>query len=341
MKNVAHADLRRLTERLLRSRDVRDDVAQHVIESLMQTSLRGVDSHGLELLPHYIRALDSGRINPNPSYRFERTASAAGTLDADHTFGHAAGAEGMLHAVELARDAGIGAVAVHNSTHFGAAAFFALLAASRGFLAFSFTHADALTQSFGGTRAFFGTNPICFAAPCVDEEPFCLDMATSQVSWNKILRKRESGEPLDEGWAFDERGEPTTDASAARMLAAIGAYKGFGLAMMIDVLCGLLTGMPFGRDISRMYADPIESKRFLGHFFVAIDPARFGDAAQFRARMQEMMNRVRAEPAKDAEHPVMVAGDPEKTAFAIRSRDGIPMSETFLRFAEEAGERWR
>lgn len=342
--NAAAGDLRRLAAALLRGRRVRGDVAASVVDSLVETSLRGVDSHGIELLPHYVRALDAGRINPDPSYRFERTAAATATLDADHTFGHAAGAEAMRQAMAMAREAGSGAVAVSSSTHFGAAAYFALLAAREGFLAFSFTHADSLMLSYGGTRPYFGTNPICFAAPCRDEEPFCLDMATSQVSWNKILRHRQSGEPLGDGWAFDAEARPARDAEAARMLGPIGLYKGYGLAMMVEILCGVLTGMPFGRDIVRMYADPIDAKRRLGHFFMAIDPGRFLDPALFRERLQDLIDRVRAEPAADPAQPVMVPGDPEKKMFAVRSAEGIPLSpraaEEFRALAAEVGEPW-
>jgi ureidoglycolate dehydrogenase (NAD+) len=232
-------------------------------------------------------------------------------------------------------------VTVYNSSHFGAAAYFALLAAADGFIGLSFTNADALALTYGGKRPFFGTNPICFAAPCAGEGPFCLDMATTLVSWNKILRHREAGDDLGEQWAFDENAEPTIDAVAARTLAPIGNYKGFGLAMMIDILCGILTGMPFGRDISRMYADPIEQKRLLGHFFVAIDIERFVPLQTFRARLQEMMDQVRKEPRKDESVPVMVPGDPEKIAAEWRAREGIPLSpaahKAFVALAEEAG----
>lgn len=337
-------DLQRLANAVLRNRRVREDVAESVTSSLVETSLRGVDSHGIELLPHYVRAVDVGRINRAPHYRFDQTAPATAVLDADHTFGHAAGAEAMRRAMAMATEAGTGIVVVKNSSHFGAAAFFALIAARQGFMALSFTHADSLMLSYGGTRPYFGTNPICFAAPCREEEPFCLDMATTQVSWNKILRYRGAGEALGEHWAFDEQGMPTRDALNARSLAPIGLYKGFGLSMMVEVLCGVLSGMPFGRDISRMYADPIEQKRLLGHCFVAIDPARFLDPALFRDRMQQLMDTVRSEPAADPSRPVMVPGDPEKASFVSRSRDGVPLSQTaaaeFRRLAAEIAEPW-
>ena len=173
----------------------------------------------------------------------------------------------MGHAIQLAGESGVGAVAVRNSSHFGSAAYFALMAAQQDMLGLSFTHADALMLTYGGTRPFFGTNPICFAAPCRDEEPFCLDMATTSVTWNRVLREYSQAGSVPTDWGVDEHGNGAGDPASMVALHPIGGYKGFGLGMMVDVLCGLLTGMPFGREISRMYADPIENKRYLGHFF--------------------------------------------------------------------------
>ena len=148
--------LKGLCLELLSCNGVRSDVAYHVAEGLVQASVRGVDSHGVRLLPHYLRALDAGRLNPSPEYHFEHTAASTGRLDGDHTFGHAAGAAGMEHAIELARENGIGAVTVYNSSHFGAAAYFSLMAAQQSMIGISSTHADALMLSHGGKRPFFG-----------------------------------------------------------------------------------------------------------------------------------------------------------------------------------------
>ena len=310
----------------LESKNVRPDVLKHVVASLVGTSLRGVDSHGVELLPHYLRALDRGRINPRPQYRFEATAAATGRLSADHTFGHAAGAEAMARAVGLARESGVGAVAVSESTHFGAAWYFSVLATREDMLGLSFTHADSLMLSSGGVRPFFGTNPICFAAPCEGEEPLCLDMATSLVTWNKVRLQRDTGAELAAGWALDDQGRPTTEAARASSLAPIGDYKGFGLAMMIEVLCSLMSGMPFGPDIPPMYTTPLEERRHLGHFFMALNISAFEQPGTFRRRLKKMIDRVRAEPPRDPSIPVMVPGDPEKKASAERTTAGIPLS---------------
>jgi len=324
---------------VLKNRSVKEDVIYHVSESLIQTSLRGVDSHGIELLPHYIRAIDSKRINPNPIYNYKATALSTALLDADHTFGHAAGAEGMQKAIEMARESGIGAVSVHNSTHFGAAAYFSLMASKQDMIGISFTQADSLMLSYSGVRPFFGTNPICFSAPCEKEEPFCLDMSTSLVNWNKLLQYKKNGKQIPSDWACDVKGNPTTNPDDAVSLLPMGGYKGFGLSMMIDILCSLLSGMPFGRDIIKMYADPIENKRYLGHFFIAIDIARFTDITMFKKQLQIMMEEVRSEPAKDSQSPVMVPNDPEKKMFNVRSKEGIPVSIiTYAQFKQIADD---
>lgn len=325
MVHVSASDLERFCQNVLTRHKVRPDVATCVAGGLVQASLRGVDSHGVRLLPHYLRALKAGRLNADPTYRFERTAPGVGRLDGDHTFGHAAGAEGMRHAIELARQAGLGAVAVYNSSHFGAAAYFALMAAEQDMIGFSFTHGDSLILGAGSRRPFFGANTICFAAPCEGEEPFCVDMATSLVTWNKILQFRNQGGSIPSGWGVDEQGDDTQDAERIVALHPMGGYKGYALSMMVEVLCSLLTGMPFGRHIVRMYADPLERKRFLGHFFIAIRLEFFIPIKDFKLRMRQMMNEVRAEPAKDPNAPIQVPGDPEKRATRKRMTEGIPL----------------
>ncbi len=336
---VMETDLKQFCLQALAAHNVRSDVAEYVATGLVQTSLRGVDSHGVRLLPHYLSATKAGRLNPEPNYHFEQTSSAVGRLDGDHTFGHAAGAEGMQYAIKLAQEAGMGSIAVYNSSHFGAAAYFALMATEQDMIGLSFTQADSLLHSYGGHRAYFGTNPICFAAPSQTEEPFCLDMAPTHITWNQILQIRASGEKLPSGLGVDEYGHDTNDAHKARSLSPIGGYKGFGLSMLVEILCSLLTGMSFGSHISRMYADPIDQKRYLGQFFMAIRLDCFGSPVEFKARLQQMMAEVRAEPALDPEQPIMVPGDPEKQTAKERTQTGIPIPDhVWQQFQELAQE---
>ncbi len=311
----------------LKAAKVRDDVAKHVAEGLLNASVRGVDSHGIRLLPHYIASVEGGRINPDPQYRFERTASAAGTFDADHTFGHAAGIEAMRKAIDMANSAGVGVVSVYNSTHCGTSAFFALAAAKKDFIGFAFTHANSLLNTPNSTRPFFGLNPIAMAVPCEGEEPFCYDSAPSVITWNKLLQLRQENidAPLLSG--ADDKGIPTNDPHKITQLLPIGGYKGFGLAMIVDILCGLLAGMPVGRDISDMYKTPLSQKRYLGQLYMAIKIDAFQPLDTFKRRMKKLMDDVHNEPKTDANNAIMAPGDPEKKAAAERLKNGIPVKE--------------
>jgi len=328
MIRVPYEDLEELSHEMLKVAGVPHNIASSVVEALLFASVRGVDSHGIRLLPHYLRELKAGRINPKPKMQFTQTAPATGIVDADHTFGPTATVFAMDKAIHMAGECGVAAVSVKNSTHFGPAGYYAELAAKKDCIGFAMTHADSLMKSHNGTRAYFGTNPIAFSAPLEGEGPLCLDMATSRVNWNKVRQMRERGERLPDGWAADKEGKETDDPHEARALLPAGEYKGFGLSMMVEVLCGVLSGMPFGRNIVDMYTEPISRKRFLGHFVCVIDVSKFGDTNEFKKRMTEMVREVRSEPALDSKKPVVVSGDPEKKIKNDRMKTGIPFTKS-------------
>jgi ureidoglycolate dehydrogenase (NAD+) len=319
-----------ILEHELRRRGVSEDSARHVGESLVEASVRGVDSHGIDLFPYYVSAVEGGRINGAPELRIVTRRPALATLDAGDGFGHHAGSVAMQLAMEMADHTGVGVVGVRQSTHFGAAAYFAHQASRRGYAAFAFTNADALVRAYGSGEAIFGTNPVCFSVPIEGEEPFCLDMATSRVSWNKVMNKRRRRELMPPDWACDGRGEPTTDPGRARMLEPSGEYKGYGLGMMVEILCAGFMDGPFGKDILPMYGSPLNERRSISHFFMAISIRDFVDVDRFRHRMRSLVNRIRALSPKDGAQgaaPVMVPGDPEKKASELRTREGIPVDD--------------
>ena len=322
--------LRSLIQSVLLEEGVEEFSAEAVAQGLLHASLRGVDSHGIRLFPHYLRGLNSGRINHKPKFIFNKTSVSTGKLDGDHAFGHASGVEGMNKAIEMATDAGSGHVAVFNSSHFGAAAFFALMAAKRDMIGMCFTNATPHVLTSGGKRAFFGNNPICFVAPCEGEEPFCLDMATSAITFNRVLQHKESNAPIPADSVADADGNPTTDPDSAKYLLPIGDYKGYGLSMMVDVLCSLLSGMPCGIDVSEMYSGKMGERRYLGQFFVALRIDCFEEISVFKKRMTGMMKALRSEPRREQNVPVQVPGDPEKKIAEIRSEKGIPVSRQLL-----------
>ncbi len=336
--HLDHEKLRTEMESVFRSQGVAESSIDAVCTSLIQTSLRGVDSHGVHLFPHYTRAINSERISSDPQLEVENTSASTGVLDAKDAFGHYAGKVAIQHAMKQAWESGMFAVNVRNSTHFGAAAYFALQAAEEGLIGMSFTNADALVKASGSTKAFFGTNPICFCAPLANEDPFCLDMATSLVSWNKIKNYRVENESIPEHWAYDGEGSSVSDPHDARSLSPAGDYKGFGLGMMVDIFCGILANGFISKDILAMYDSPIEAKRKVSHFFMVIDPSKFLPIEAFKENMQSMVDRIREMPQLADEQP-MVPGDPEKRTKKERLVTGIPMpAVVFDEFVSISGE---
>jgi len=342
--NISQADLRKFFLKVFKAAKVPSKIGTPVVDGLIQTSMRGVDSHGIRLMPAYINNALNGKVNLSPKITIVKTSRSTARLDADGTFGIAAGMVAMKHACKLASKNGIGAVSVVNSTHFGSAAIYSLMAAENGLIGMSFTQATPLVMPFGGTTPYLGTNPICLAAPCEGEGPFCIDMATSTVARNKILSYREKGKPLENGWATDKDGNPTTDSNLGTWLLPLGGYKGYGLGLMVEVLCSVLTGMEFDPHLKSMYDnDPVGWKKGIGHFFIAIDIAKFQDPQVFKKRLRSLVDELRAQqPAKSFER-VLVAGDPEKIAFAVREKDGIPLTdkdvENFAGVAKKLGVR--
>ena len=320
----------RFVEQALLKSGVEAQTAKVTAHGLWQASLRGVDSHGIRLLPHYLRGVQGGRINPQAQFQFEQTSASTGKLDADHGFGHGAGMLAMKKAIELARESGTGQVAVFNSSHCGSMAFFALEAAAQDMVGTAYTNASPNMRSANATTRFFGTNPICMAAPMAHEGPFCYDGATTTVALNKIKNYGDQGLEIPPGWGATKDGLDTTDPSEVSQLLPMGDYKGFGLTMMVDILCGALTGMPTGDQVSDMFRDPLSKKRLMGHFFTATRIDTFQEASQFKERLQDLAERIRNQPRQDPDVPVMIPGDPEKAYQADREENGMPISQAVL-----------
>jgi ureidoglycolate dehydrogenase (NAD+) len=329
MKKIKYADLLDFTTSVLESAGLDEHSLNAVSLGLCETSLRGVDSHGVRLLPHYFNSAISGRKNPNPAYKVEKKFPSIAHLDADNAFGHAAGMKAIDLAMEMAKVQGVGVVGVSNSSHPGAMASMALEAARNGYIAFAFTHADALILSHGGTRPYFGTNPICFAAPRLEKEPYCLDMATSIVPWNRVLLNRNADASLEPGIAADQYGKQTLDPHKAAAVMPTGGYKGYGLSSMVDILCGVFTGMAFGRSIPAMFTTNMSEQRKLGQLYMVMRCDGVISEEEFIDFMQQMTDEVRAEPRAD-EESVMLPGDPQIICAKNRMEEGIPIDDSTL-----------
>ena len=330
MKKINHKILKIKIKEFLIKNGANEFSAESVSKGLVETSLRGVDSHGIRLLPHYINALKNGRINGNPKFKVIKTFPAFVGLNADNAFGHAAGFKSIEIGMDLASKYGIAAISVFNSSHPGGMASFSLEAARNGFCSFSFTHADSLLKSYGGKNSFFGTNPICFAAPRKNEEPFCVDMAPTFIPWNKILETKEKNESLKDNVAVDAEGNPTNNPSEAKALLGIGNYKGFALAAMVEVLCSTLSGMPFGPHIPSMYRSSIKENRNLGQFYIVFRNDVNIDSDLFNEALKRMSDEVREQEPNNPNQSVLMPNDPQINFSKEREKKGIPVMQNIL-----------
>lgn len=324
--NVSADETRDFIIQVLQEEGIKRDAATSVADGLVHASLRGVDSHGVRLLPHYLDELSAGRVTKKPDAELETTGPSTAVFDADHGFGHWAGMKGTNAAVELAEESGSGIVAVKNSNHFGACSYYSIELAKSDMIGIAMTNSDSLVVPTHGMRAFLGNNPISIAAPCSDEEPVCLDMATSKITFNEVLKCREEGIEAPSKSGVNSEGEETTDPEEIEHLLPVGGYKGYGLGVMIEILSSVLTDMNYGPELTKMYDDPIEKNRKLGHFFLAIDIERFSQPEPFKRRIQKLLNDLRSEPAAEGE-TVQAPGDPEKETKKDRLENGIPLRE--------------
>ena len=331
---------------VFRAWGMREDLIQPTVEVMLETDLRGIDSHGLSMLPPYALFRAEGKLNMTPDIRVVRDGPATAVIDGDSGLGHATSLRAVDLAVTKARSLGLGAVAVRNSMHFGAAGAYALRIAKAGFVGIATTNASS--RSLVPTRArdkLLGTNPLAFAAPAARNRPFVLDMATTTVAVGKVKLAWLNGKPMPKGWVVDAAGRPETDGARAfgdsqrfsenhgltplGGLAEMSSHKGYGLAAMVEILSAMLSGATF-IGLRGQKPNPPRGND-IGHFFLAIDPAAFRTDDGFGGDLDAMIDQLHALAPLDPSLPVLVPGDPENAATAERERLGIPVPDILLR----------
>ena len=327
----------------LRAAGLLPEDADTVADSLVSANLRGIDSHGVARLPHYMRRLKTGTIRTRPNITTERLGPAVARVDGDHGPGQLVMVRAADEAMALARDAGAGWAAVKNSSHCGALAYYGLRIAKADMIGLVFTHATPLVIPFAAAEPFSGTNPICVTVPGRDGQTLCLDMATSKVTGNSIKNAAMEGVEIPPGWGVDAHGRDTTDPGQIKALYPIGTYKGSGLGIVVDVLCALLGGAPFGPHVSQMY-DDLDKPRLLGGMVGAIDIGRFVDPDAFRGRLSTMLGELQALRRIDPDMPVLYPGQPEVNRQKQRQSEGTPLGLNLLQelkdLARDYGVAW-
>lgn len=295
-----------------------------VAEHLVEADLRGVHSHGVIRVPTYVSACQSGSINAHPNIRIVTDNGGQVVVDGDNAIGQLAAFRANEIAIERGKTHGMAAVALRQSNHCGTMAYYAVRAIPHGLIGYATTNAGINMTPTGGTVKLVGNNPFAIAIPTNRDWPMVLDMATSVVAGGKLDVARSKGESIPLGWARDAQGNPTTDPSAARQgsLDPLGGPKGYGMAIMLDVLSGVLSGGRFGAGLGAPGS---------AQFFMTIDVTQFQPLDEFKARMDQMIDQLHACPREPGVNRIYVAGEIESDLQSRREKDGVPIEESVLK----------
>ena len=336
---------------ILRAWTMTEAAAEETAEILGYADLHGIDSHGMSMLPPYDVWRSEGRLNMQARPSILRETPVSALIDGDGGLGHVPGAFAMRTAIQKAKTSGVGITAVRNTSHFGACGYYGMMAVNAGLIGMVTTSTPGVrvAPTFGAEPRL-GTDPWCFAVPAEPGRPFLLDMATTTVAYGRVRNKANENLSTPQGWVVDAQGNPSTDprdvTEKPGFLTSLGgapeasSYKGYGLAMMADILAAGLAGESFPSS-----PDHAQGPRLgMGHFFMAFDPGLFREPADFNADIARFCAEMRATPPIDPAKPVMVAGDPERATAARRTKDGVPVGPGLLAqikaLAADAGAPW-
>jgi len=333
--------LRDFCVRVFEKLDVPGEDARITADVLVTADLRGIDSHGVARLRRYVNGIRNGVMVPRPHIQVIHETAATALIDGGAGLGQPISVRAMKMAIEKALKVGAGFVAVRNSNHFGIAGYYSMMALEHELVGLSMTNADVLVVPTFGRNALLGTNPISVAVPAGKERPFVLDMATSVVPRGKLEVYHRLGKPLPLGWATDERGIPTTDAGrvlqnlSTRAGGGIlplggageefGGHKGYGLALLVDILSGVLSGAGYANLVypKDEAGRPLPSN--IGHFFGALRIDGFRPLEDFKSSMDDIIRRIKSSPKAEGQTRIYIHGEKEFEMAEKRQREGIPL----------------
>lgn len=342
----AEDELRVFMIRVLSQTGISVEDASISAEVLLSADMRGVESHGIiRLFPYYYHRLRDGLVNPVPCLRVVAETPAALTIDADNGLGHPSAYRAMQACIEKARQSGVALVTVRNSNHYGIAGYYAMQALPEDMIGLSFTNAGALVAPTHGRTAMLGTNPIAVAVPAGEELPYVLDMATSIVPIGKITVYQKAGLAIPPGWGIDSTGQVTTaptqvlEGGALLPLGGLDemrGYKGYGLALFVDILCGVLAGSAFGLAIDPGGPDDISR---IGHTFAAIRIDAFRPLAEFKRDMDALIRELKSAPKATGQERIFIAGEKEFEMAALSRRQGVPVLAQTVEMLQDEGNQ--
>ncbi len=345
VQNFSVDSLRTVIQGIACAAEVNAADAATLADSLLYADLSGIGTHGVTRLGIYIERINKGLIDPQARPQVVSGAKATAVVDAHGCLGQVAGAFAMSKAMDLARQYGVGAATVKGSQHFGAAGYYCKRATDEDLIGVSLTNSEPAMPPWGSYQAYFGTNPIALGCPSSGEFPIIIDLATSQVARGNIIAAAKKGEEIPDNWALDAPGNPTTNPQAALegSVLPLGGVKGYALALLVDILCGVLSGAGFGTGVGSMYKD-FTRRADVGHFLAAIDPNAFMPLAQFKQRVDTMIDQIKASPPRPGFDEVFVPGELESNRRRTRMEEGIPLPadvvDELSQLAYNAGIQW-
>lgn len=322
--------LRAFGEAILTRLGVPPDDAAITIESLVEADLRGVHSHGVQRLLWYAGRLESNATNPRPKVRVIESSGGTAVVNGDGGLGQVVSHHAMCLAIELAKTNGVAVVSVRDSHHFGTCAFWAQMALPHGMIGIAMTNGGPVMAPWGGLTRTTGNNPIGVAIPAGRELPIVLDMATTILAGGMLDLAARKGEKIPLGSALDSDGNPTEDPVEARkgLLLPIGGHKGYGLTIVFEALTGLLAGANFARQVPEAFANNVRMN--VGHYFQAIDIARYMPLSSFQSRVDELIQQIKSSRRAPGTDRILLPGELEHGRRAASLAHGIPLAGSVI-----------
>ena len=340
-KRVNWLKLKRFSEELLIKQGLPEEDAKFVSDSLVEADLSGVSSHGISRLKIYMTRIDEGVVEKISSVTIERESASTLILDAHNSMGIVAGVKAIDMAVKKAKEVGSVFVTVKHSNHFGPAAFFTKRAAESGMIAFAASNASPNMAPWGSSEAYLGTNPFSVAIPTGDNNPIVLDMATSIVARGKIIMAAKDNQKIPEGWAITKDGKPTTDAEEALngTVLPFGGPKGYGIALLIEILSGILSGADFGPYTHNMW-DDFKTPQNIGHVFHIIDISKFMDIEYFYKKISILRDDIKNLKKAEGVREIYLPGEIELNKSISAKEEGIRLPQAVLDDLKELADKW-
>jgi len=337
MKRFQPSYLRQITARLAEHLGVSHEDAEIFAHALVDADVHGTSTHGVSRLNIYLERISKGLINPRAQLSVDRSHGSVLALDACNGLGQVQAMKALQLLMLLANTNGVATATIRNSQHFGSLSYYCNYAAEHGMILLAMTNCEPAMSPTGGYEPFFGTNPIAASFPRKDGPPVKVDLATSIVARGNIVAANKRKESIPEGWALSRTGEPTTDAAEALLgtVETMAGHKGYALALMVEVLSGVLSGAAIGSDVGSMYKN-LDREQNVGHFFCLFDIAAFMDESRFDDRMSWMVERLKANKLRPGAGEILIPGERSARAAAQNERSGVALGpETVVEL-----ERW-